>query len=183
MEGNQGLEEVGQNIVDTAYHYNKARVVPANKKRREIIMKDALQYYERPYREPIWLRSGKLLELSGIVREDKEAGWKIRGFPASPGVVEGPATLITDHRDFIKVKTGTILVCPHAAPTLTAVFSKIKGLVTDTGGMLSPAATIAREYGIPAVSGTSVATEAINEGDIIRVNGARGRVEIISRAK
>ena len=146
-------------------------------------MKDALQNFETPYTEPIWLRSGKIFGLAGIDREKEEAGWAVRGSPASPGVVEGPTTVITDHRDFIEVKTGTILVCPHAAPALTTVFSMIKGLVTDTGGMLSLAATIAREHGIPAVVGTSVATETINEGDIIRIDGTKGRVEIISRAQ
>ena len=146
-------------------------------------MKEALQNFGRPYREPFWLRSGKLFGLAGIAREKEETGWVVRGSPASPGVVEGPTKVITDHRDFIKVKTGTILVCPYASPAITTIFSKIRGLVTDTGGMLSLAATIAREYGIPAVSGTSVATKIVNDGDIIRVDGTKGRVEIISRAQ
>ena len=77
----------------------------------------------------------------------------------------------------------TILVCPHASPVLTPVLPKIKGLVTDTGGLLAPAATIAREYGIPMVLGTSVATASINEGDVIRVDGTSGRIMIITRAQ
>ncbi|MCG2775498.1 MAG: hypothetical protein L6406_07455 [Desulfobacterales bacterium] len=144
-------------------------------------MKEALQNFGRPYREPFWLRSGKLFGLAGIAREKEKTGWVVRGSPASPGVVEGPTTVITDHRDFIKVKTGTILVCPYASPAITTIFSKIRGLVTDTGGMLSLAATIAREYGIPAVSGTSVATKIVNDGDIIRVDGTKGRVVILLR--
>jgi len=68
------------------------------------------------------------------------------------------------------------------APTLTAIFPKIKAIVTDHGGILASAATIAREYGIPAVVGTLVATESINDGDIIGVNGTVGRVEIVSRS-
>lgn len=146
------------------------------------MIQDTLQHFERPYREPFWLRSGKIFGLAGIAWEKEEAGWAVRGPPASPGVVEGPATVINDHRDFIKAKTGTILVCPYASPELTIIFPKMKGLVTDTGGMLSLAATIAGEYGIPAVVGTSAATKSINKGDIIRVDGTRGRVMILVRA-
>ena len=72
---------------------------------------------------------------------------------------------------------------PHASPVLTPVLPKIKGLVTDTGGLLAPAATIAREYGIPVVVGTSVATDSINDGDVIRVDGTNGRVLIIKMAQ
>ena len=75
------------------------------------------------------------------------------------------------------------MVYPFASPELTFIFPKIKGLVTDFGGLLAPAATIAREYGIPAVVGTSTATESINNGDVIRVDGTSGRVRIVARAQ
>ena len=68
------------------------------------------------------------------------------------------------------------------SPDLTAVFPEIKAIVTDYGSKLAYATTIAREYGIPAVVGTLVATELINDGDIIRVNGTDGCVEIVSRS-
>jgi len=55
-------------------------------------------------------------------------------------------------------------------------------LATDTGGVLPPAATVAREYGIPSVVGTSKATELINDGDFARVDGTKGEVAIISKA-
>jgi pyruvate,water dikinase len=77
----------------------------------------------------------------------------------------------------------TILVYPHASPVLTPVLPKIKGLVTDTGGLLAPAATIAREYGIPAVVGTSAATDVIDDDDVIRVDGTNGRIMIITRGQ
>jgi phosphoenolpyruvate synthase/pyruvate phosphate dikinase len=111
------------------------------------------------------------------------AGRTFKGIPASPGVIEGQATVITDHTDFLKIKTDTILVCPYMSPELTTIFPWIKGVVTDHGGKLASAATIAREYGIPAVAGTLTATESINDGDIIRVDGTEGHVEIISPAR
>ena len=91
--------------------------------------------------------------------------------------------MITCHEDLVRLKAGSILVYPHASPELTPIFPKIKGLVTDFGGLLAPAAAIAREHGIPAVVGTSNATESINNGDIICVDGTSGRVRIVARAQ
>ena len=105
------------------------------------------------------------------------------GFPGAPGVVEGPARIIMHHDGFPTLKSGDILVCPYTSPAWTPIFPKIKGVVTDSGGMLTHAAITAREYGIPAVVGTWVATTSIKDGDVIRINGTEGRVEIISRAQ
>lgn len=114
-------------------------------------------------------------ELAG---ETVEVGKRIEGFPGAPGEIEGPARVITGHEDFPKLKTGDILVCPYTSPAWTPIFPKIKGVVTDSGGMLTHAAITAREYGIPAVVGTWVATTTIKDGDIIRIDGTNGVVEI-----
>ncbi|MDP7601460.1 MAG: PEP-utilizing enzyme, partial [Rhodospirillales bacterium] len=74
-----------------------------------------------------------------------------------------------------------ILVCPYTGTAWTPLFLKIGGVVTDTGGMLTHAAIAAREYGIPAVVGTWTATNSIRNGDIIRLDGDNGVVEIIKR--
>jgi len=105
------------------------------------------------------------------------------GFPGAPGVVEGPARIIMHHDGFPRLKSGDILVCPYTSPAWTPIFPKIKGVVTDSGGMLTHAAITAREYGIPAVVGTWAATSSIKDGDVIRINGTEGRVEILSRAQ
>jgi pyruvate, water dikinase len=155
-------------------------------------MKEASNDFNGPSKKPVGLRSGRVLEL--IVFElakkrremigDKEPmGWTIKGSPAGPGVTEGLATVIASNEDLLTIIPDTILVYPHASPVLTPVLPKIKGLVTDTGGLLAPAATIAREYGIPVVVGTSVATDSINDGDVIRVDGTNGRVLIIKMAQ
>ena len=112
--------------------------------------------------------------------EKVDVGNTLKGFPGSPGVIEGPARVITSHEDFPKLKTGDILVCPYTAPAWTPIFPKIRGVVTDSGGMLTHAAITAREYGIPAVVGTWVATSTINNGDTIRIDGTKGVVEIVS---
>jgi pyruvate,water dikinase len=111
--------------------------------------------------------------------ETVEIGKKLDGFPGAPGIVEGTARVITDHDEFPKLKPGDILVCPYTSPAWTPIFPKITGVVTDSGGMLTHAAITAREYGIPAVVGTWVATTTIKDGDIIRVDGSAGVVEIL----
>jgi pyruvate,water dikinase len=110
--------------------------------------------------------------------ETVEIGKKIEGFPGAPGVIEGAARVVTDHKEFPKLKAGDILVCPYTSTAWTPIFPKIKGVVTDSGGMLTHAAITAREYGIPAVVGTWVATTTIKDGDIIRIDGTNGVVEI-----
>ena len=66
-------------------------------------------------------------------------------------------------------------------PAWVVLFTKIAGLVTDTGGTTSHPAVLAREFGIPAVIGTSVATARIMTGDRIRLDGSAGRVEVLER--
>jgi pyruvate,water dikinase len=66
-------------------------------------------------------------------------------------------------------------------PAWVVLFTKIAGLVTDTGGQTSHPAVLSREFGIPAVIGTSVATERIASGDRVKVDGTAGRVEILER--
>ncbi|MGD8974156.1 MAG: PEP-utilizing enzyme [Desulfobacterales bacterium] len=155
-------------------------------------MNEASNDFNGPGKKPVGLRSGRVFKL--IVFElakkrkeligDKEAmDWTIKGSPAGPGVAEGLASVITSHEDLPTIMPETILVCPHASPVLTPVLPKIKGLVTDTGGLLAPAATIAREYGIPAVVGTSAATDVIDDDDVIRVDGTNGRIMIITRGQ
>ena len=113
---------------------------------------------------------------------EKDVVERFEGFPGAPGVVEGPARVIMNYEDFPSLQAGEILVCPYTGTAWTPLFLKIAGVVTDTGGMLTHAAIAAREYGIAAVVGTWKATNSINNGDIIRVDGDNGVVEVITRA-
>lgn len=111
----------------------------------------------------------------------KEPQQRLEGFPGAPGKVEGPAKVVMDYGDFQKIGPGEILVCPYTGTAWTPLFVKIAGVVTDTGGMLTHAAIAAREYNIPAVVGTWNATNSINDGDIIRIDGDAGVVEVLER--
>jgi pyruvate,water dikinase len=104
---------------------------------------------------------------------------EVRGLAASPGVVEGPARYVTSLDEFDQVQEGEILVCRMTNPAWVVLFTKITGLVTEAGGAVSHPAVVAREFGIPAVVGTTNAGERISTGDRVRVNGSTGVVEIL----
>jgi pyruvate,water dikinase len=103
----------------------------------------------------------------------------ITGMAASPGVVEGPARVITSADQLGEVEEGEILVATITAPSWGPIFGKIRATVTDIGGMMSHAAIVCREYGLPAVTGTGSASTTIRTGQLIRVDGNTGRVEIL----
>jgi pyruvate,water dikinase len=98
---------------------------------------------------------------------------------ASPGVVEGPARVITTVEQLDQVETGDILVCPITAPSWAPVFARIKGAVSDIGGIMSHAAIVSREYGLPAVVGTGFGTKQIETGQRLRVDGDAGVVTVL----
>ena len=106
----------------------------------------------------------------------------IHGLAGSPGVIEGTARLVTSTDEFDQVNDRDILVCQMTNPAWVVLFTRISGLVTDAGGVASHPAVVAREFGLPAVVGTSVATLRIATGDRVRVNGATGVVEVLERA-
>ena len=107
-------------------------------------------------------------------------GAALSGFAGSPGLVEGNARVILDVRDIGKLEEGEILVAPVTSPSWTPVFGKVAATVSDIGGIMSHAAIVAREYGMPAVVGTGSATARIKSGDRIRVDGDAGVVTILS---
>lgn len=112
-------------------------------------------------------------------RQESHGEAQVAGIAGSPGVVEGTARVVRTVSDFDEVADGDILVCQMTNPAWVVLFTKVAGLVTDTGGTTSHPAVLAREFGIPAVVGTSDATRRINTGDQIRVDGTAGVVEIV----
>ena len=105
---------------------------------------------------------------------------EIRGFPAAKGVVEGIARVITTVADLHLVQPGEILVCGGTTTEWTPAFGIITACVCDTGGSLTHAAIVSREYGIPCVVGTAVATQTIKTGDRVRVDGRAGTVQVLA---
>ena len=110
--------------------------------------------------------------------EEGETG-VLKGMAASPGRVEGPARVVMHADDLSEVQPGEILVAPITAPSWGPIFGKIKATVTDIGGMMSHAAIVCREYGLPAVTGTGSASTTIRTGQLLRVDGTKGTVEIL----
>ncbi|MCB0503223.1 MAG: hypothetical protein KDD32_11100 [Bacteroidetes bacterium] len=104
---------------------------------------------------------------------------KLSGMAASPGDVEGIARIINSTDDLDQLQQDEILVTRVTAPSWAPVFGKIKATVTDIGGMMSHAAIVCREYGLPAVTGTGSGTTTIKTGQRIRVNGSTGEVTIL----
>ncbi|HID62585.1 MAG TPA: hypothetical protein EYP49_07595, partial [Anaerolineae bacterium] len=107
---------------------------------------------------------------------------ELKGFASSAGIVEGKARVLKLLEEIVTLEPGDIMVVGNTNPAWAPVFSKIKAAVTDIGGITSHAAIVCREYGVPAVTGTGVATSVIQTGDIIKVDGDRGIVTIVERA-
>ncbi len=106
----------------------------------------------------------------------------LRGTGASTGSAEGVARVISDAEGFARVEAGDILVATTTTPAWTPLFSSLAALVTETGGVLSHAAIVAREYGLPTVVGVPGATRRIPDGARVRVDGAAGEVRILHAA-
>ena len=105
---------------------------------------------------------------------------EVRGFPAAKGVVEGVARVITTVSDLHLVEPGEILVCGGTTTEWTPAFGIIAACVCDTGGSLTHAAIVSREYGIPCVVGTAIATQVVKTGMRIRVDGRAGTVLVLA---
>jgi pyruvate,water dikinase len=110
----------------------------------------------------------------------REAVETISGTPASPGVVEGTARVVLDHVD-AHLEDGEILIARDTDPAWASLMFLSVGLIADIGGVMSHTAVVARELGIPCVVNTKLATRAVATGDRIRIDGAKGLVEILQR--
>jgi pyruvate,water dikinase len=102
----------------------------------------------------------------------------VQGIAGSAGVVRGVARFIATLAEVDRFSPGEILLTYATAPPWTPLFAVAAGIVTDVGGTLSHCAVVAREYGIPAVVGTKVATRRIPDGALITVDGTQGLVRI-----
>ncbi|MDR5709766.1 MAG: PEP-utilizing enzyme [Armatimonadota bacterium] len=109
----------------------------------------------------------------------REEGTILRGIGASPGTAEGLARVVLHTEQLAEVQDGEILVCYATQPSWTPVLSRVRGTVTDAGGLMSHAAIVAREFGIPTVLGTGSATKRIRTGQRIWIDGDAGVVRIL----
>ena len=117
--------------------------------------------------------------LQDWARAQDDAGSELTGAAASRGQAEGPARVVRTVDEISSVRAGEILVCTITSPAWAPIFSKIEATVTDIGGIMSHAAIVSREYGLPAVVGTGTATTRIHTGQRLRVDGSTGVVTIL----
>ena len=96
----------------------------------------------------------------------EEGGSELTGAAASPGTVEGPARVVITVDEIADVRDGEVLVCPITSPAWAPIFPKIKAVVTDIGGVMSHAAIVCREYGLPAVVGHRPGDRADPDGPV-----------------
>jgi rifampicin phosphotransferase len=110
---------------------------------------------------------------------EEQTGNLIKGTGASAGTITAPARVLGGPQDFGLMQPGDVLVASITTPAWTSLFAMASGVVTDIGGPLSHSSIVAREYGIPAVLGTAVATRRIRSGQLILVDGDAGTVRLL----
>jgi pyruvate,water dikinase len=112
------------------------------------------------------------------VSAEDQVGDVLKGVAASPGQVTAAARILRGPEDFGQMKLGDVLVAEITTPAWTPLFAMAAAVVTDIGGPLSHGSIVAREYGIPAVLGTGVATQRIESGQTVTVDGSAGTVSL-----
>lgn len=119
-------------------------------------------------------------ELRQVIEGKKPPPKVLKGIPTGTPVAEGPAKIVLTADDFKKVEQGDVAIAIMTSPAWGPVLPRLKGLVTDSGTAMAHPAIISRAWGIACVVGTRIATQVIKDGQIVRVNGMDGTVEIKS---
>ena len=123
----------------------------------------------------IFIALGHLFGSSEAENEDKI----LYGIAASKGIYEGPARRVSGPSEFGQIARGDVLVTESTTEAFNILLPLLGGIVTDNGGLLSHAAIVSREYGIPGVVGTRDATQRIANGVRVRVDGDTGEVTVL----
>ncbi len=141
----------------------------------------APEVIQEPFTIVLWGVTNKSLTDWSAVQEvkDPDSITELKGFAGSPGIVEGRARVCKTVAEVGQLQEGEILVAPTTSPSWAPAFAKIKACVTDVGGVMSHAAIVCREYGLPAVVGTGHATKVIKSGMMLRVDGSSGVINIV----
>lgn len=127
---------------------------------------------------------GRFMDKFGMAPVDADNTERIdedtpaRGAPGSPGHATGTARIVRTLAEAERLQPGDVLVAPNTAPSWTPLFASAAAIVTDSGGILSHCAVVAREYGVPAVVGLAGATTTITDGRTVAVDGDNGTVHI-----
>lgn len=138
-------------------------------------LKDKVELRKNTYEE---LKDKPIIDVKYF--RSKESGGEVflLGIPGSAGIAEGTARVVKNTSEFSKIKPGDILIAPYTNPAWTPLFERVAGVVVDTGGVVSHAAIVAREYRIPAVMSTVDGTKKLTDGQKIIINGGDGTVKL-----
>lgn len=138
--------------------------------------KEEYEVYEKLTPPRVITSEGEII--SGAYETGSIPAGALVGLAVSSGIIEGRARVILKLED-ADIQEGDILVTAFTDPSWTALFVSLRGLVTEVGGLMTHGAVITREYDIPGVVGVENATKLIKDGQMIRVNGTEGYVEIL----
>ncbi|MBN8723758.1 MAG: hypothetical protein J0M03_12555 [Acidobacteria bacterium] len=164
-----------EELLDLLSEKISARTVQTSIKRAKLIA----ECY-RNFNPPTIIGQGVKLQASKKVAS---SGEKFVGVACSAGEVIARARIIHDLSQAAKLKAGEIMIAPHTNPGWTPLFSLAAAVVLEEGGLLSHGAVVARECGIPTVLQIKQATEIFQDGQLLRVDGSRGEVEILQETK
>lgn len=132
----------------------------------------------------IWILQARPVTsaLPAVSAASPDTAWESRvhtGTPGSSGSATGTARVVGGPGDFARVRPGDVLVCRTTDPAWTPLFGVVAAVVTETGGLLSHAAIVARELGLPAVLAVPDATTVLPDGATVEVDGNTGRVALL----
>jgi pyruvate,water dikinase len=141
------------------------------------IMKTSVEVYDRFYEGPV----------PGSGEDRRETAFSdgyavaavMNGRAASAGTAIGRATVVIDRDDIVRVREGAIIISRTASPDLAMAIPKARAMATEKGGLGATASGFARAYEIPAVVGVEDLIKTVKDGDLVRVDGTKGTVEII----
>ena len=106
---------------------------------------------------------------------------QLKGIGGNDGIVEAKVRVLTELSQLNELETGEILVTRFTDTGWSHRFGRLAGLITETGGVLSHATIVAREFGLPTIIGAKDATRLLKTGMLIRMNGASGEIQIIKK--
>lgn len=108
-----------------------------------------------------------------------DAGGPMRGLGVSAGIARGRIRVVRELADLPELRRGEVMVCQATSPSWTPIFSRVGACVCEDGGMLTHAAIVSREYGVPCVCSVEDAMRVLRDGDVVEVDGAEGIVTIL----